>query len=127
MCSSDLDIIIFLVSIRWGAIGVAAAYGLSRPFIWFPRFIYCYKDTPLELSQLAITLARPSFASIAAALLIMFLDSFLANIPMLLALIIDAVAYGLAYLAIWALLPQGKQTLLELFRLVKEVRPGKKK
>ena len=121
---STLDIIIFLVSIRWGAIGVAAAYGLSRPFVWFPRFIYCYKDTPLKLSQLAITLARPTFASIAAALLIMLLDStFLANTSMWLALIIDSVAYGLAYLAIWALLPRGKQTLLELFRLINEVRP----
>ncbi|MEL6495643.1 MAG: lipopolysaccharide biosynthesis protein [Cyanobacteria bacterium J06623_7] len=125
---SSLDIIIFLISIRWGAIGVAAAYGLSRPFIWFPRFIYCYQDTPLKLRRLATTLARPSFASIAAALLVMLLDHmFLSDIPMVLALVIDGLAYGVLYLGLWAILPQGKQTLIELFRLVNEVKPRKGK
>ena len=124
---STLDILIFLVSVRWGAIGVAAAYGLSRPFIWFPRFIYCYYETPLKLKQLATTLARPAFASIAAAILIMLLDStLLANSQILLALLIDGLVYGFLYLAIWAILPQGKQTLIELLQLAKEFKKLKK-
>ena len=115
---STLDILIFLVSVRWGAIGVAAAYGLSRPLIWFPRFIYCYHGTPLKLKQLAATLARPAFSSISAAILIMLLDStLLANTQILLALLIDGLVYGVLYLAIWTILPQGKQTLLELLQL----------
>ncbi len=123
---STLDIFIFLVSVRWGAIGVAAAYGLSRPLIWFPRFIYCYYGTPLKLKQLATTLARPAFASISAAVLIMLLDStLLSNTQILLALLIDGLVYGLLYLAIWTILPQGKQTLLELFQLVKEFKKFK--
>ena len=123
---STLDILIFLVSVRWGAIGVAAAYGLSRPLIWFPRFIYCYYGTPLKLKQLATTLARPAFASISAAVLIMLLDStLLSNTQILLALLIDGLVYGLLYLAIWTILPQGKQTLLELFQLVKEFKKFK--
>ena len=123
---STLDILIFLVSVRWGAIGVAAAYGLSRPWIWFPRFIYCYHETPLKLKQLATTLARPAFASISAAVLIMLLDStLLANTQILLALLIDGLVYALLYLAIWTILPQGKQTLLELLQLVKEFKKFK--
>ncbi len=124
---STLDILIFLVSVRWGAIGVAAAYGLSRPLIWFPRFIYCYYGTPLKLKQLGTTLARPAFASIATAILIMLLDSnSLANTQIWLSLLIDGLAYGFLYLAIWTILPQGKQTLLELFQLVKEFKKFKK-
>lgn len=123
---STLDILIFLVSVRWGAIGVAAAYGLSRPLIWFPRFIYCYYETPLKLKQLATTLARPAFASIFAAVLIMLLDStLLSNTQILLALLIDGLVYGLLYLAIWTILPQGKQTLMELLQLVKEFKKFK--
>ena len=109
-----------------GCKGVAAAYGLSRPLIWFPRFIYCYDETPLKLKQLATTLARPAFAAISAAVLIMLLDStLLANTQILLALLIDGLVYGLLYLAIWTILPQGKQTLLELFQLVKEFKKFK--
>ncbi|MEM8723726.1 MAG: lipopolysaccharide biosynthesis protein [Cyanobacteria bacterium P01_G01_bin.39] len=124
---STLDIIIFLVSVRWGAVGVAAAYGLSRPFIWFPRFIYCYQSTPLKLKHLAVTLARPALASIVAAGLIMLLDStFLASTSILLALLIDSIAYGFLYLGIWAILPQGRQTLWDLFRLTQEFKKFKK-
>lgn len=124
---STIDILIFLVSVRWGVIAVAAAYGLSRPLIWFPRFIYCYHNTPLKLKRLGTTLARPAFASIMSAILIMLLDStFLTNTQIWLALLIDGLVYGLLYLAIWSVLPQGKQILLELFQLVKEFKKIKK-
>lgn len=125
---STLDIIIFLISVRWGAVGVAAAYGLSRPFIWFPRFIYCYYQTPLKLSQLALTLIRPAIASIVAAGLVMWIDStLLGEAAIIPALLLDSLIYGCLYFGIWLVLPQGKQTLAELFRLTREFKQLKPK
>ena len=125
---STLDIAIFVVSVRWGVIAVAAAYGLSRPFIWLPRLVYCYHNTPLNIKGLAATLMKPTIASIAAALCVMALDSMvLENTQLLLALVIDGLAYGILYLAFWLILPQGKQTLKELLQVFQELKKSRKK
>ena len=125
---STIDIIIFVLSIRWGAIGVAAAYGLSRPIVWLPKLIYCYHNTPLKTKTLAETLAKPTFASIAAALCIMLLDSLvLNNIQLFLALLIDGLVYGILYLTFWSILPNGRKTLIELFNVLKELKKSKNK
>lgn len=124
---STIDILIFIVSVRWGVIAVAAAYGLSRPFIWLPRLVYCYQNTPLNLKNLALTLFKPTFASIAAALGVMVLDKFLLQeIQLFWALVIDGLVYGILYLGFWSILPQGKQTLMELFKVLKELKKKKK-
>lgn len=124
---STIDIIIFVLSIRWGAIGVAAAYGLSRPIVWLPRLVYCYHNTPLKIKTLAETLFKPTFASIAAALCVMILDNFvLNNTQLLLALVIDGLVYGILYLAFWSILPNGRKTLIELFEVLKELKKSKK-
>ena len=124
---STFDIAIFMISIRWGAIGVAAAYGLSRPFLWLPKLVYCYQNTPVKFKSLMIILARPTFASITAALGTMALDNFLLNnIQILAGLLIDGLFYSFLYLAIWSILPNGKQTLLGLFKLIKELKNHKK-
>lgn len=123
---STIDIVIFVVSVRWGVIAVAAAYGLSRPFVWLPRLIYCYQDTPLDIKTLAVTLFKPTFASIAAALGVMALDNFLLqDTQLFLALLIDSLVYGILYLGFWYILPQGKQTLIELFKVLKELKKKK--
>lgn len=120
---STIDIIIFLISVRWGGLGVAAAYGLSRPFIWLPKLFYCYHNTPLKFSTLAVTLAKPTLASIAAALVTMALDSLLlSNIQLLLALLIDGLVYSVLYLGFWSIMPNGRQTLIELLKAVKDLK-----
>jgi O-antigen/teichoic acid export membrane protein len=120
---STIDIIIFTISIRWGAIGVAAAYGLSRPFVWLPQLIHCYYNTPLKFKTLMFTLARPTFASITAALATMALDRFLLqNTQILIGLLIASIFYTFLYLAIWSILPNGKQTLIDSFNLLKELK-----
>ena len=125
---STIDIAIFVISVRWGVLAVAAAYGLSRPFIWLPRLVYCYDNTPLNLRNLAATLAKPTVASIAAALCVMALDSMLLNdVQLLLALIVDSLAYGILYLAFWLILPQGRQTIKELLKVFQELKRSKKK
>ena len=124
---STIDVLMFVVSVRWGAIGVAAAYGLSRPILWLPRMLYCYRGTPLRLRELVSTLFHPVLASIGAAALLMGINQLLpTGINLAIALGLDCFMYGLLYLTIWMVLPNGRQTLWEMLLMLKEFRKKKK-
>ena len=125
--SSILNVILFAIGVRWGAIGVAAAYGLSRPFFIVAGFAYCFKGTPLRLTELARTLFQPTFASFGAAVAIIGINILLpAGINDVIALLIDFVLYCLLYFAIWIVLPNGRSTLFEMIHMIKTLK-GKKK
>ncbi|KST64261.1 lipopolysaccharide biosynthesis protein [Mastigocoleus testarum] len=124
--TATLNSIIFLISVRWGAIGVAAAYGLSRPIIWLPIITYCYRGTPLQIIQLLKTLYRPAFASIGSAILLIGINQlFLNGISVGIGLLVDIVLYGLLYIATWIILPNGKVTLLEILKMLREIKKKK--
>lgn len=121
--SSILNVILFAIGVRWGAIGVAAAYGLSRPFFIVAGFAYCFKGTPLRLTELARTLFQPCFASIGAAAILIGINILLpAGINDLIALLIDFVLYSLLYFVIWMVLPNGKSTLFEMLHIIKTLK-----
>ncbi len=122
-----IDIAVFSISVRWGALGVAAAYGLSRPIIWIPKMIYCYHGTHLRVIDLAKTLSRPMFASISASALLLVIDwlNFI-NTNNILNLLLNCLFYTLFYLAIWLALPNGKSTLLDMLKTFKQMKKIKK-
>lgn len=125
--SSILNVVLFAIGVRWGAIGVAAAYGLSRPIFLVAGFIYCYKGTPLRFTELARTLFQPAFASIGAAVALMGINKLLpAEMNDVIALLIDFVLYSLLYFVIWIVLPNGRSTLFEMLQITKTLR-GKAK
>jgi O-antigen/teichoic acid export membrane protein len=118
--TSTINILIFIVSIQWGAIGVAAAYGLSRPILVLPLLIHCYSQTPLTLKELLITLSKPALASIGAAFLIIVIHPLSpSGMNVVISLSIDLLLYSLLYVGIWIILPDGKLTLLNIFRTIK--------
>lgn len=67
MFTSPIILLVFFVSVRWGALGLATAFSFSAPVLQLFSIIYCYKGTPLRVRDLGITLARPAVASITAA------------------------------------------------------------
>lgn len=124
---SIIDVLIFVVSVRWGAIGVAAAYGLSRPILWLPRIVYCYQGTPLRLRELVKTLLHPVVASIGSAALLMVVNQFLpVGINLAIALCLDFLIYAVLYLAIWLILPNGRKSLQEILHTLQEFKKKKK-
>lgn len=123
---SIINIVIFAVSIRWGITGVAAAYGLSQPLLIVPTILYCYHGSPLKFADFISSIYKPAIASIgAAALLIWFNSSIGFNLNPLTSLAIDCILYGLLYLAIWMLLPNGRKTLLNMLQVVKSFKKSK--
>ena len=124
---STIDIIIFLISIRWGVIALSAAYGLSRPIVWGPRMIYCYHGTFLDIRDLCKTLYKPSFASVTSAVMLMGLNLLLSNIKLnlLFGLLMDLTLYCMLYFALWATIPNGKDTLIEIFKTIKSLKKAR--
>lgn len=123
LVTSFIDIAIFAVSVRWGAIGVAAAYGLSRPLIWIPSFAYCYHKTPLSLVKLLQTLAYPTAASLGAGAIVVGCNQlFPVFFSSLETLFIDAAIYGVSYLFLWGLFPSGRQTLATIGKTIRGLR-----
>ncbi len=118
---STLNSIIFLIGIRWGAIGVAAIFGLTRPLLLFPKIIYCYKGTLLKPIDLMKTIALPSFASIGAAAIVMAINILIPiEINMLIRLCLDFLIYSSLYLSIWLILPNGRHTLVDIVKIAKD-------
>ncbi|MGB3653470.1 MAG: lipopolysaccharide biosynthesis protein [Rivularia sp. (in: cyanobacteria)] len=125
--SSIINVILFVIGVRWGAIGVAAAYGLSRPIFLVAGFAYCFKDTPLQITELARTLYQPAFASIGAAVTLIGINILLpTGINNVIALLIDLVLYCLLYFVIWMVLPNGRSTLFEMLHMIRTLK-GKAK
>ena len=110
----------FIVGVQWGAIGVAAAFSISQMILRIPGVLYCYKGSPLQLADLAITLSRPAFASvIAAALLVAVNPNPSMNSNVFLNLLLDCPLYCIFYLGTWLVLPKGKSTVLGILQMAK--------
>lgn len=118
--SSLVQSIVFIISVQWGAMGVAKAYGISQPILMVMALAYSYIDTPLQMRQFTSTIFRPAFASVGAATILLAINYFVlpSSENLFLSLFIDCVLYGLLYLMMWLVLPGGKQTLLEVLKII---------
>ena len=124
--SSAVNAIIFIISVRWGAIGVAAAYGLTRPLFMIAGFVYCFAQTPLKVSKLISFLYLPALAALGAAIILTYFNSLsLVEIGNLLGVSIDFALYALSYVLIWLLLPNGKKVFWEMVQLFKVLKKGR--
>lgn len=125
--ASAVTAIGFLIGIQWGTIGIAASVSLTMFLLRYPGIVYCFKSTPLKVSDLMGVLWRPTLASLTpAAILFAIRDWFVVGENPLVGLLIDALVYTVLYILIWCMLPNGWQTLSEILRLLKELRPKPK-
>lgn len=125
--SSAINVIIFLVAIRWGALGVAAAYGLSRLMIVVPAIVYCYRGTWLKLTDFVSTIFLPTFGSISAAIAVWILKRFWLGqmeLNTLASLSLDCLFYTLFYGLVWISIPQGRKRCREIWQIVGEYQKG---
>jgi PST family polysaccharide transporter len=131
MFESAVTIVAIIIGLRWGAVGVAAAYSITRCALWPMSVSYCYRDTVLRWRDLLSVLWRPMSASLIAGSLVAGLSCSLLNSWTPVAhLALGAALYSVICLAAMVALPGGMRTFREMFALRRELRtigPGSKR
>ncbi|MCU0525735.1 MAG: lipopolysaccharide biosynthesis protein [Elainella sp. Prado103] len=121
--ASSLTVLIFVISVRWGALGVAVGYGCSRPLFLILGLSFCYRGTFLKLSDLVQILAKPFLASVGAIGLLLLINQwFPDSIHSALLLLLDCTLYSLFYLMLWIVQPDGLSSLREMLKMVHSLR-----
>lgn len=115
----------FAAGLSWGPIGVAVSYSVvvvvSRPLSWW----YCFRGTPVTVSDLLRSVARPAAAALLAALpAALVLALWYGPDWAIVQIILAGSAYGACYGAVWRLLPGGRVASERLYDLVKHLRTG---
>jgi O-antigen/teichoic acid export membrane protein len=116
----------FFVGLRWGVVGVAASYSITRVLLVWPTLSYCYRHSPVTTRGTFAVLIRPAVASIVAGLALLGLHTLAQWPDHLLLIVIDGLIYGALYLGIWVLLPGGPAYLRSLKSILDELKPKRK-
>lgn len=112
----------FLIGVHWGALGVAVALSLTTALVKYPGFLYCFRTSPLRVSDVMDVIWRPAVASLAAAAATWWLGlGDQAELPLLLALGLEATIFAALYLGVWLVLPQGSRQLRGILALMAEL------
>ncbi|MGB8700468.1 MAG: lipopolysaccharide biosynthesis protein [Thermosynechococcaceae cyanobacterium] len=119
--SSSVTAVIFFLSVRWGAAGVAAAYSFSRPLFLLIGLSYCYKNTSLSVINLFKSILTPFYSSLIAAAGITTINYFI-NINQSITLGIDFITYITIYVIIYLIHPKDRTILTDA---IKSVIPSK--
>ena len=127
LLTSIVDAISFIIGIKWGAVGIATAYSITRVGLRYPAILFCYRGTFLEIGKLNSVLWRPAVASLTAGIALFGANQLWQYEPQqAISLLFDAITYAILYLGIWCILPQGRQTLGEMLQVLEVFRPRAK-
>ena len=121
--STITSLISFVVGLRWGAVGVAAAFGLSDLLIRMPAlWWWVTRSGPIRMADLYLS-AAPFAAGAGAAFLVV---TALQRLPIDNEFIQLAASGILAYAVAWgvsALFKRGRATMADSIRLVRTELP----
>jgi PST family polysaccharide transporter len=113
----------FLIGVRWGAVGVAAACSITTAALRLPGVPYLLKDSPVGSADVLSAIALPASASIAsgAAVFLLLRSSIPLPFHGTLLMLATAPVFGLLYLACWMAFPGGRRSLEGLLALFDDV------
>jgi PST family polysaccharide transporter len=120
MAVSIIFILAFVIGLRWGVIGVAAAYAISVYLIQIPTFWYTCRHTPLTVKDFISTIYRPALVSILSGMALWYLDVYLQLHNLVIRLVIMTLIFTFVYLTLFTLMPGGfsliKGDLIRVFQ-----------
>jgi len=119
--NSIFVVISFVLGLPWGAIGVAATYTIASYVMLVPTLWYCFRRTPVSITDFFSAISRPLVASLCMGTVIFTGYLFLRNHSDIMVIGVCFILGLLSYLSVWALMPGGVQTLRELvsYKLLK--------
>jgi PST family polysaccharide transporter len=121
--SSTVTVMSFILGIYWGPVGVATTFTVSQLILQIPSILYCYRNSPLRLADLATTLFRPTYAAISAGIVLVIITRLLPiDTHVAIELLVSCLLYISLYLAFFVIPFGGKEILLEVLRMTKGLR-----
>lgn len=103
----------FLIGIRWGAIGVAAAYPVATWTNFIFSLFFVLKDSPVNILSVLKSIYRPVSASIIMGGILIFLSQFLSSFNTLMLLLTSTGIGVIIYCGVWMFFPGGFKILRE--------------
>lgn len=123
---SVITIFSFIVGIRWGALGVAAVYGLTNPLLMFGSLVYCFRGTNIRIVTFAKTILLPAFCSLISAVMLVTARYFyLGKNNDLISLFFGILLYLIFYFINWFSIPGGREKLKQIFESIKALKSPK--
>jgi O-antigen/teichoic acid export membrane protein len=111
------------VGVAWGATGLAAGLAVTSAVLIWPALHYGLLETPIQPADVSRAAWRPALAAVMAGAVVLALRGIApVDWTVLANLAAHASAFVAVYLGVWAILPRGRATLLELLRLAREFR-----
>jgi hypothetical protein len=113
--TTTVAIVAFFVGARWGALGVAIAFSVSRVVLFVPTLVYTCHGFPVSWTSIIRTAARPAVASAVALVISTRAGALLPSSPW--ALPVVGCIFAGAYVMCWSALPGGVPLVREHFIL----------
>ncbi|WP_168217916.1 lipopolysaccharide biosynthesis protein [Occultella kanbiaonis] len=124
--TSLITIASFLLGVRWGIEGVAAAYAIGQVVMFVPAFVFATRGTAVRVADPLLAMVRPVLVSVvvlAAAEGARYLAHDLSSLPKLVVLVGAGLAVWAAVLLLW---PRARREVTELLKLVRRRKSAKK-
>ena len=94
------------IGVRWGPVGVALAYSVTRVVLFLPTLVFTCHGTPLAWPTLLAAAARPALASTIGAIASLAADAMLARSAA--QLLFNGALFAAVYHLCWLAIPGGR-------------------
>ncbi|NNE08121.1 MAG: lipopolysaccharide biosynthesis protein [Gemmatimonadetes bacterium] len=112
----------FVVGMRWGVNGIAAAWSSVAILLAVPGALYCFHGSPIRTMDLVKSFFAPVTGSIAAAAAVRVFLAMRTIDNTILAVAVHAALFLFVYLLIWIGLPGGRERAKFFFGLAGRIR-----
>jgi PST family polysaccharide transporter len=112
--SAVFFVLSFVLGLPWGPIGVASGYTIANYVLLFPALWYCFRGTPVSITDFVRAIARPVTASVFMGGVVELLRLALLELPDVVIFLSCAVAGAASYVVVWCILPGGLASLREI-------------
>ncbi len=111
----------FCIGIRWGVPGIAIAYAICSYTILVPSLKFCYKNTPVKVSDFFATCLPAICFAVVGGIVAWLVSLQLQSFSILLQIIIPLIIFGIVYLLAWLPLSYTRKRLHGIYNLALSV------
>lgn len=118
-------VIAYFIGIRWGALGIAAAFSTTACVLRVPAILYCFRGTFLSGADVVDATWRVFAASaLASAVAVPAALRLGPDAPHIFALAVIFGSFGISYAVAWMIVPGGRRRLAAMLVTARHLMPG---